>query len=426
MCTASSGTRDMRGRAYSNSRSSIISLLLENGELSRADIARQTGLSRAAISLSVAELIEEGLVQEIGTSESTGGRKPVLIRLGGESTLVMGVAFEETSCFFTLVNLDGHEIDRLVIAETTAFDPSHVIETVTIGANRLLARHPGVRLLGCGLALSGQVNSLTDTFSSVTWKFGATHLRGMLAEALGIPAAVLDNAHAAGLGELWLQGREHREHLVYFYMGVGAGGAIVTGRNLYVGRNHAAGEIGATIIDPDGPDFGCHRGCLEGFLSYPHLRSIVNRQRALGLTTSLPAGLSNGNFIASIATAADHDDEIALATMRYAARIVGVLSANMINLLNPDEIILGGPFGLWGDRFAAMVSAEAKKTALTTSFAAVQVLPGQPVTRTIPLGAAATIILQAPTLLAPTARDRALGNGKVRRHAETTSVGPLG
>lgn len=415
----------MRGRAYSNSRSSIISLLLENGELSRADIARQTGLSRAAISLSVAELIEEGLVQEIGTSESTGGRKPVLIRLGGGSTLVMGVAFEETSCFFTFVNLDGLEIDRLVIADTTAFDPLHVIETVTVGVNRLLARHPGVRLLGCGLALSGQVNSLTDTFSSTTWKFGATHLRGMLAEALGIPAAIIDNAHAAGLGELWLQGREHREHLVYFYMGAGAGGAIVTGRNLYVGRNHAAGEIGATIIDPDGPDFGCHRGCLEGFLSYPHLRSIVNRQRVLGLTTSLPANLSDGIFIAAIANAANRDDEIALATMRYAARIVGIQSANMINLLNPDEIILGGPFGFWGDRFAAMVSAEAKKTALSSSFAAVQILPGQPVTRTIPLGAAATIILQAPTLLAPTARDRALGNGKVRRQAKTTSVGTL-
>ena len=396
----------MRGRAYSNSRSSIISLLLENGELSRADIARQTGLSRAAISLSVAELIEEDLVQEVGTSESTGGRKPVLIRLGGDSTLVMGVAFEETSCYFTLVNLDGHEIDRLVIADTTAFDPIRVIETVVIGANRLLARHPGVRLLGCGLALSGQVNSLTDTFSSVTWKFGATDLRGMLKRALGIPATIVDNAHAAGLGELWLQGREHREHLVYFYMGVGAGGAIVTGRNLYVGRNHAAGEIGATIIDPDGPDFGCHRGCLEGFLSYPHLRSIVNRQRALGLATSLPADLSDGDFIASIANAADRDDEIALATMRYAARIVGILSANMINLLNPDEIILGGPFGHWGNRFAAMVSTEAKKTALATSFAAVQILPGQPVTRTIPLGAAATIILQAPTLLTPTARDR--------------------
>lgn len=397
----------MRGRAYSNSRSSIISLLLESGELSRADIARQTGLSRAAISLSVAELIDEGLVQEIGTSESTGGRKPVLIRLGGNSTLVLGVAFEETSCFFTLVNLDGHEIDRLVIADTAAFDPIRVIETVAIGATRLLARYPGITLLGCGLALSGQVNSLTDTFSSATWKFSATDLRGMLNRALGIPATIVDNAHAAGLGELWLQGREHREHLIYFYMGIGAGGAIVTGRNLYVGRNHAAGEIGATIIDPHGPDFGCHRGCLEGFLSYPHLRAIANQQRALGLTTSLPADLPDNIFIITIAEAADRGDEVALATMRYAARIVGIQSANMINLLNPDEIILGGPFGNLGNRFAEMVSTEAKKTALATSFASAQILPGQPVTRTIPLGAAATIILQAPTLLAPTARDRA-------------------
>ncbi|MGI8485974.1 MAG: ROK family protein, partial [Thermomicrobiales bacterium] len=411
------GTRNMRGRAYSNSRSSIISLLLENGELSRADIARQTGLSRAAISLSVAELIEEGLVQEIGTSESTGGRKPVLIRLGGESTLVMGVAFEETSCFFTLVNLDGLEIDRLVLAETTAFDPSHVIETVTIGVKRLLAERPGVRLLGCGLALSGQVNSLTDTFASSTWKFSDTPMRRMLADVLKVPTVLLDNAHAAGLGELWLRGRENREHLVYFYMGVGMGGAIIMGRDLFTGRNHAAGEIGATIIDPNGPDFGCHRGCLEGFLSYPHLRAIVDHQRVLGAQTVLPAELPDAIFVDALAAAARDGDELALAIMHYAAGYVGLETANMINLLNPDEIILGGPLSRWGNRFATMVSAEAAKTALPTSFAAVRILPGNPVTSTIPLGAAAMIIRRAPELLSPTAGELLRSSGPVPRVA---------
>ncbi|MGB3306495.1 MAG: ROK family transcriptional regulator [Thermomicrobiales bacterium] len=397
----------MRERAYSNSRAAIISLLLDQGELSRVDIARATGLSRAAISLSVGELVEEGLVQEVGTSRSTGGRRPVLLRLGGEAKLAAGVAFEEGECILTLVNLDGQEVNRLHLPDVTAWEPAQVVETIANALPTLLDGRPLRSLLGCGLALSGQVNSLTDTFSSVTWRFHDTPLRRMIEERVGVPATVLDNAHAAGLGELWLRGRETREHLVYFYMGMGTGGAIVTGRDLYVGRNHAAGEIGATIIDPNGPDFGCHRGCLEGFIAYTNLRAIIAQQRAVGIATDLPAVLDAAEFVDILDRAAGAGDPVALGTLRYAARYVGIEAANMINLLNPDEIILGGAFGRWGERFASMVSDEAAATALPASFAAVRILPGNAITTTIPLGAAATIIHQAPTLLAPTARDRA-------------------
>ena len=91
----------------------------------------------------------------------------------------------------------------------------------------------------------------------------------------------------------------------------------------------------------------------------------------------------------------------------YAATWVGILAANIVNLLNPDEIIIGGAYGLLGQRFAGMVASHAAKTALAASFASVRILPGTAVSHAAPLGVAAAALRRAPELLAPTATDRA-------------------
>ncbi len=253
-------------------------------------------------------------------------------------------------------------------------------------------------------------------FASLIWEIEEYPLRGVLEETLDVPVIVLDNAHAAGLGELWLMGRENREHLMYFYMGVGTGGAIITGRDLYEGRNHTAGEIGPTIIDPDGPDFGCHRGCLEGFLRYDNLRAVAGELRDEYPGSILSRDLSDPVIIQHIAAAAE--DRLALLILRYAAKYVSIQTANMLNLLNPDEMILGGPFGLWGERFAEMVSAVAETTALPISFRSASVLPGSPSSESIPLGAAAMIIRRAPALLSPTASELLLNSIPALRIAD--------
>lgn len=226
----------MRRWAFSNSRSAVISLLLEQGVLSRAAIARQTGFSRAAISLSVTELIDEDLVREIAPSDSTGGRKPnpVLIRLGDDAKLVVGVGYEGKACHFVLVNLDGEVINRLVMPDSLPQNPRQIVAMESHRVRTLLIGYPPKTLLGVGVgvALSGQFNALTDMFASLIWKIEEYPLRGVLEETLDVPVIVLDNAHAAGLGEFWLMARETREHHMYFYMGVGTGGAIITGRDL--------------------------------------------------------------------------------------------------------------------------------------------------------------------------------------------------
>jgi glucokinase len=282
-----------------------------------------------------------------------------------------------------------------------------ILEIVTRGVSELLNDRDADVLLGVGIGMSGQNNAATDTFTSLIWHLDESTLREQLEDVLHVPVVILDNAHAAVMGELWLHGREYREHLMYFYMGVGTGGAIVTGRDLYLGRTHTAGEIGQSIVDIDGPDFGCHRGCLEGFLSYGNLRRVIAERRESGTNSILPLDLPDHVIVGEIAAAADRGDDLALYIIGYCSRYVGVQAANMLALLNPDEIILGGPFAAWGRRFKAMVVEQVRQIALKITFDADAIKLGEPATTTIPLGAAAITFKRAPELLAPTARELA-------------------
>jgi len=401
-------------RAYSTSRSAIISLLIEHRTLSRMEISRLTGLSRAAISLSASELVAEGVVQEIGVAASTGGRRAVMLRLGGASRLVVGIGFEGDTCHASLVNLDGQQLDRLALEHNGPRTPETVVDLTVRAVTTLMADRDPDSLVGCGLAFTGQVHAPTDTFSSIGWSFAAYPLRQQLARRLRVPAEVMDNAHAAGLGELWLLDRERREHLVYIYAGNGVGGAIVADRELYPGRDHAAGEFGQLLLDPHGPEFPCgHRGCLEGYLSNDYLLSVLDAARREGLDTALPAEIRESDFATIVALAEANGDPGAALIMDHAAGWLGRAVANLITIFNPDEVVIGGPYSRWGNRFAAQVQAEAEPLTAPHAFAGVTIRPGRPIVDAVTLGAAAAIINRAPDLLAPTARE--LANGRPKR-----------
>jgi predicted NBD/HSP70 family sugar kinase len=398
-------------RAYGNSRSAILSLLIEHGTLSRIDIARKTGLSRAAISLSANELVEEGVVQEIGVAASTGGRRAKMLRLGGATRLVAGAAFEGDACHVALINLDGQTLDRVTIENRGPRTPESAIALTARAITTMMADRARESLIGCGLAFTGQAHARSDTFSSIGWSFAGYALRQQLERRLRMPVEVLDNAHAAGLGELWLQGREHREHLIYIYAGNGVGGAIIADRELYRGRDHAAGEFGQMLLDPHGPDFPCgHRGCLEGFLSYDYLLGLLDDARQNGLESAIPSDLREVDFAPAVAQAAACDDPGADFIMERASCWLGRAVATIVTIFNPDEVVIGGPFAQWGEPFAARVQAHAAPLAPPLIFAGVAIRPGRPIIDAVTLGAAVAIIARAPDLLAPTARELATGH----------------
>jgi glucokinase len=221
----------------------------------------------------------------------------------------------------------------------------------------------------------------------------------MLEAAIGIPCNLLDNAHAAALGELWVRGRELRENLIYLYLGRGIGGAIILDRKIYLGRNHAAGEFGPMYIGgttADGPFFGR----FEHLAMQPAMIDWMNSVRGRYEASSMPLDPPHNEFLPMLAAAVDRDDDLANAVKHRLAIFTATACANLVNSLNPDEIIIGGQVAVLGESFAAAVYEYAEQWTLPLPFGSVRIYVANPRQETIPLGAAATIIQRASELLA--------------------------
>ena len=330
------------------SKGAIIRELIRYGALSRPEIAERTGLSRSVITLSTIELMREGIVQKVGTGTSTGGRRPDEFRLGGGNHVVIGIALEDYLSIVSLYTLDGHPVDT----NSEPFDPdlNHfgLIALISRQTEELRTRHLHRSFLGAGLALPSIADGETDLVTSVTLKVPGVHLRQLLQDAIGLPSYVLDNAHAAALGELWIRGRELRENLLYLYLGRGVGGAIVQGRELFLGRNHSAGEFGQFLIGGLDVEKIPFYGRMEHLTSQENLIEWLTSRRTDYPESAVKHDLSVDEFIDEIGKQASTGDELALATIRQAATYVAAACANMINSLNPDEIIIGGPMSICG------------------------------------------------------------------------------
>ncbi|HEV7217157.1 MAG TPA: ROK family transcriptional regulator, partial [Chloroflexota bacterium] len=163
-----------------NSRRRIIDLLVARGALSRADLSRETRLSKPTISAIVAELLADGIVVEIGPGASTGGRKPILLRLGGTSRLVAGVELDSTTCRFLLATLDGEQLALLEVAAPAEL--ADLLDTIAHGLDSLFVGWNRQALVGCGVAVAGLLDQTHDTVDFAarhTWR--NVPLRALLA-----------------------------------------------------------------------------------------------------------------------------------------------------------------------------------------------------------------------------------------------------
>ena len=384
-------------RATADSRRQIIALLLERGALSRADLARLTHLNKPTVSNLVAKLINEGIVREIGSGTSTGGRKPILLAIQETSRLAIGIEIDASMCRLLLVTLRG---ERLLMCDVPLATPSieTVVAAIANGVDQLFIDQHRDSLLGCGIAIPGLVDRVNDTVDSpmrLGWSNVA--LRSMLEARLNVPVLVTDRGKAAGLGEMWVLGKEQAHDLIYLYLGNGVAGAVVLGRELHWGVSNIAGEIGHMTIDPDGPVCSCgNRGCLESLVS---TAAILERAQQ-SLVMHPDSSLADPITIAAIGVAAAQGDQVACEIVDATAMWIGIALANLINALNPATVVLGGPTAEWGEVLIDAINREVDSRALTLSRQAAVIVTGKAGDLATPLGAAALVLQKAAELIA--------------------------
>jgi predicted NBD/HSP70 family sugar kinase len=333
----------------SGARESILDAI-RSAELSRVELASMTGLTEAAVSMTVRRLIEEGLVMETGRTP-TGGKPRTLLRLDPAARLSVGVHLDEDATTYVLTGQTGGIISRLARPAPTGAGRDAVLAGL-VADIAVLIDGSGVdraRCLGIGLVWPGPRGA------GMRPEDAPPHLRGSrgddldlrLAEATGLPVLVENDATAAAVGEYWVARVGPTRAFAALYMGSGIGAGIVIDGVALRGSQANAGEFGHLCVQVDGPACWCgSRGCLEA-LAGPQV--VVQSARAdpvaaaeAGLTGRGPGRTAAADF-AAVARAARAGAPACRALLDDSARYVAAAAESVVNLLDIDLLVLTGP-----------------------------------------------------------------------------------
>lgn len=358
----------------------VVRTVYDLGPISRADVARQTGLTRTTVSDVVTGLIDEGVVREVGRGPSSGGKAPILLEVDRDARLVVGLDLGEERFAGSLVNLRG-EIRRTVELAVAGRDGDDALELLFELIDQLL---DGVTapLLGIGIGTPGLVDSRTGTIRrAVNLDWRDVPLGSIVAERYAVPVNVANDSQAAALAEYTYAGDARVPNLIAIRVGRGVGAGLVLRGALFQGDGSGAGEIGHTVVDPDGAACRCGRtGCLETVVG---MRAIQARATAeTGVATSVP----------DVAAAAERGEAWATAIVDDAASALGGAIAALIGALDIQRIVLLGPVTELGDRWLAGVRAVAASRALALLADEVEISVGRPTTNVVIRGASALLV----------------------------------
>jgi len=324
---ARTGAKVLPEHARNHNRALVLQTLFHGGSMSRADVARETGLTRVTVSDLVGELIASGYVVEKGPREDARPGKPaILIDIDRGAHRIVGLDLSGPDRFVgAVLTLDGEIVARAEVprppatAPDTRADTRDTVAEAVVELARILVADAHAPVLGIGVGTPGVVDERGVVLSAPNLGWHGFDLRGHLEDALGRPTLVANDANAAALAEYTFGGAEG--DLLLIRVGAGVGAGLLSGGQPMRGARHAAGEIGHVTIGTDGgPVCACGKvGCLEAWLSVPSLtRDLVDAAE--------PATVLR-----------DAGERLAIAI----APIVGALDLSEIVLSGPEELLDG-------------------------------------------------------------------------------------
>ncbi len=349
-------------RVKTHNRNAVLQVLLQQSALSRVQLADLTGLSTTTITNQVAELLDRGYLREDGTMTPPGkrqvGRPQRALRLVPEAGYALGAHIGVGRVRVAVTDLQGQPLQVDSFEHEIETSPEQVLQRIiehfagVVASSEIDAR----RLIGVGVGASGLVDPATG-YNLVAPNLGwhQVPVRDWLHERLGLPVAVDNNVRAMTLGEAYFGGNFHRKVMAFIYGRIGVGAGFWMGDGLYRGSRAGAGEIGHTTVLPhSGERCRCgNAGCLETALSEPVLiRSAreLSVEQPHGLLAQL-ARQSEEFTLEVLFEAARGGDVSALALLHARTEYLGISLANLVNILNPEVIVLGGMFAQAFDLF---------------------------------------------------------------------------
>ena len=341
----------------------VLNLIRTRHPISRADLARVSGLQRSTVSLIVEQLIRENWVIEGPTGRLPRGRRPTFLRLNDERVII-AVDIRPTQTTVALADANGKFISQEILS--TLSDPKVTLDALIGSIERLIRSSRHKKIEGVGISLPGRYDHSMDRLVfAPNLKWHEIDIRNPIVEATGLEVEVENAANACVLAAVWFDHMEECRNLVVVTVSEGIGTGVWANGALVRGLNGMAGEFGHVPLDPKGPPCGCGgRGCWEVFGSN---RAALRYYFESG---SEPTDLTFPDLLSR----AEHGDKRAAKALETMAHYLGRGMRMIVAGLAPERIVLVGELTRAWHRFGPIIESEVQD----------QVLPGGGVPRLIP------------------------------------------
>jgi len=375
-----------------HNRNLVLKTLFEHDCISRAEIARITSLTRTTVSDIIADLIEEGLIREVGYGSSQGGKSPILLSLVEDSRCLIGLDLAQNQFCGSIVSLRGN-IRKSIKLPANGLGGDEALAMLYKILDQLVEA-ANQHIVGISVGTAGLVNTSEGVVvNAVNLNWTNLPLGHLLSDRYHLPVYVLNDSQAAAMGE-YTYGKDHRsdDHLVVINAGHGIGAGIVVNSHLFQGDGSGAGEIGHVVVVPAGglPCRCGHYGCLETVAS---ARALVNQALLLvsQFTGSLLSQTHEEITLDAIEQAFHADDPLARQVVFDNSRYLGLAISNLVGTLNIRKIVLVGEMTRFGQPWLEVIQQTMRQMSLEKLAQDTQVEIGQLGRDSIILGAAAML-----------------------------------
>ena len=376
----------------------ILDTIRKKGPIARAEISRLIGLNIVTVTSYVDQYIKKGVIKEVGIDISSGGRKPTLVDLNPEAIYLIGVGLNIVDMIAVLCNLKGEIVFSVKRDRPLQAGEALVMSMISLVEELIEKSKVNTgKLHGIGIGIPGIFDR--DT-SSVRWPVGlldedlsiSVSIHGVFEERFGIPTVVDNDANAAVFGEEWYGKGLGVQHAIYLYSGSGCG--FMVGGQIYRGANGCAGEwlFDLLLEDPQGMVKESYKsGTWSLDLGIAHRAQALQKENPNSKIYHLAKGDPNKITIATVANAAEIGDALAQKLLKEAGARLGRKAAFLVNLFNPEIIIIGGGIEIGGAIFLDAVRDTVKQSSVPEATEKLRIIPSQLGENGVALGAAALV-----------------------------------
>ena len=376
----------------------VLNCLRQYAPISRATLAKMTGLNKATITRLIRDLIDYGFVRETGTQSSVTGRPSIMLELDPEGGYIIGARLDVDYSSVILTDFSANILWRSEAKHHWNDDPNDIQTNLLKLIQQACKQVPQTNrpLLGLGVSMPGLVDVANGTLlfaPNLGWQ--DVPIKDWLNDHFNFPVYVDNEANLAALGESYFGVAQDSDYVLYINITAGVGAGIVLNKQILPGTTGLAGEVGHVTVDPQGPRCNCGNiGCWETFGGG---LSIFRRMKEF-ISAGASSSISNNTLehfnrqsIPLVVEAAEQGDEVARKALQETGKYIGLGIANLVNVFNPHQVVLGGYLSPAYEMMLSEIVSVVQERALKWSWEASEIVIAEYGSDASLMGAIATI-----------------------------------